>query len=92
MAFVRIAFFPEATAEHYAALAAEIGEAPAPAARILFAAGPGDGGWRVVQVWQTAADLESFNQAILLPAMRRLGSRGFPLPPQIVDFQATDLG
>lgn len=28
MAFVRIAYFPEATAEHYAALAAELGNVP----------------------------------------------------------------
>jgi hypothetical protein len=41
MAFVRIAFFPDGTAEHYATLAAEIGAVEPPAARILFAAGPG---------------------------------------------------
>jgi hypothetical protein len=91
MAFVRIAFFPGATAEHYAALAAELGPVETPAARILFVAGPDQDGWRVVQVWQTAADLEEFNRTTLLPALHRLGARGFPAPPQVVDFEAVDL-
>ncbi|WP_434439292.1 hypothetical protein [Lentzea sp. E54] len=90
MAFVRLAFFPGATAEHFADLAKEIGD-EVPDGRLLFAAGPGDGGWQVVQVWQSKDELDAFNQAVLFPAFARLGERGFPAPSQVTDFESAYL-
>ena len=90
MAFVRLALFPHGTAAQYDALASELG-VTAPPERLLFAAGPVDGGWQVVQVWQSREALDAFNAASLLPALRRLGDRGFPSPPQVTDLEPTVL-
>lgn len=91
MAFVRLAYFPGASLEHYDALGAALSDAPAPAERLLFAVGARDGGLQVVQVWASRAALESFNERWLLPALTRLGDRGFPAPPQVTDFETLDL-
>lgn len=88
--FVRVALFPEATREHYDALAAELGDVGTPAGRVAFLAGPTTGGWQVVQVWRTQAKLDAFNAEVLLPALTRLGGRGFPRPPLVHDFLAQD--
>ena len=91
MAFVRLAFFPRATAAHYDALAQALEGAPSPEDRLVFAAGARDGGLQVVQVWRTQEALESFNRDWLLPAMSRLGAAGFPSPPQVTDFETRGL-
>lgn len=91
MAFVRLARFPGATAEHYAALAAALADAPVPPGRLLFAAGPVEDGWQVVQVWTSEAELADFNREHLLPALRALGAAGFPKPPTVVDFTPHEL-
>ncbi|GAA4990103.1 hypothetical protein [Kineococcus glutinatus] len=91
MAFVRLAFFPGATREHFAAVEAAVGDVAPPPARRLFAAGPVPGGWQVVQVWRTAADLEEFNRTVYLPALRRLGAPPWPQPPQVTDLEAAVL-
>ena len=87
MAFVRLALFPDGTAAQYEALASELAGSPTPADRLVFAAGPVDGGWQVVQVWRSRDALDAFNAAHLLPALRRLGDRGFPRPPQVTDLE-----
>ena len=87
MAFVRLALFPDGTAEQYDALAAELAGAPMPTDRLLFAAGPVAGGWQVVQVWRSREALEAFNADVLLPALRRLGEQGFRRPPLVTDLE-----
>lgn len=82
---VRLAFFPGATRAHFDRLADELAGAPEPAARVLFAAGPVDGGWQVVQVWETRDDLDAYNAEHFLPALRRIGPAAFPAPPQVTD-------
>ena len=91
MAFVRIAYFPGGTAKQYWALAGELGGAPLPAGRLLFAAGSDLNGWRVVQVWEHKEQLEAFNREWLLPALQRLGPNGFPSPPDVHDLVTMDL-
>ena len=92
MAFARLAFFPDGTAEHYDALAAEVGnDGVAPEGRLVFAAGQAPGGWQVVQVWTSYEALEAFNAAVFLPALDRLGDRAFPEVPVVVDFEPSDL-
>lgn len=92
MAFARLAFFPEGTAEHYSRLAGEVGDAGlAPEGRLVFAAGQAPGGWRVVQVWTSYEALEAFNAKVFLPALQRLGDAGFPEVPQVIDFETAEL-
>ena len=92
MAFARLAFFPDGTAEHYDALAVEVGDAGvAPEGRLVFAAGQSPGGWQVVQVWTSYEALEAFNAEVFLPAMERLGGSAFPEVPVVVDFEPSDL-
>ena len=85
MAFLRLAFFPGATATHWAALVAAVGDVEAPPARRAFAAGPLQGGWQVVQLWDTRDDLDAFNEAVYLPALER--GLVFPNPPVVTDVE-----
>ena len=66
MAFMRLAFFPDGREDHWEAVVAEVGDVSAPVARRAFAAGPADGGWQVMQLWDTRADLEQFNNEVFL--------------------------
>lgn len=91
MTFVRLAFFPGATAAHYEALAAQMADVPIPKGRLLFAAGPVEGGWQVVQVWSSEVELADFNRQHLLPALASLGPAGFPHPPSVTDFHPVSL-
>ena len=89
MVFVRLALFPGATAEQYAALATTAGSV-APAHRLFFAAGPVEDGWQVVQAWRSRADLDDFNRRVLFPAYAELGGSPFPTAPVVTDFEAAD--
>ena len=91
MAFVRLAFFPEGTEEQYRALAGAMGNLSRPQGRLAFATGPVTGGWQVVQIWRSRAELDAFNAAYLLPTLAKLGSTGFPVAPHVVDFEPVDL-
>ena len=91
MAFVRLAFFPEGRQAHYDALAQALAQVPVPQGRLVFAAGPADGGWQVVQVWSSRQELDAFNAAHLVPALRAVGAAGFPRPPRVTDFETAEL-
>ena len=90
MALVRLALFPGGTSEHYAALAEALGAQGDAPGRLVFAAGPVDGGWQVVQIWRSREELDAFNTAVLRPAMTAAGGP-FPAPPQVVDFETLEL-
>jgi hypothetical protein len=50
-----------------------------PAGGIFHAAGPSpDGGWRVIELWESEEDAKRFAQERLVPAFEALGA---PLPP-----------
>lgn len=85
MAFLRLAFFPGATATHWAAVMAAVGAVEAPPARRTFAAGPVEGGWQVVQLWDTREDLDAFNDAVFFPALDR--GPLFPSAPVVTDVE-----
>ena len=40
-----------------------------PAGLIVHASGPADGGWRIVDVWESAEDFERFREERLRPAV-----------------------
>ena len=90
MALLRLAFFPGGTFAHWEAVVDAVGDVSVPAARQAFAAGPIDGGWQVVQLWDTRDDLERFNADIYLPAVTRLAGRGFPETPVVQDVDTVD--
>ena len=91
MAFVRLALFPGATREHYDRLARAMSHVPVPTERLLFAAGPVEGGWQVVQVWTSKAHLDDFNRADFFPALDTLGGSAFPAAPFVTDFEPVDV-
>lgn len=91
MTFVRLALFPDATLEQYERLARAMSHAPVPAERVLFAAGPVEGGWQVVQVWTSKTCLDEFNRAHFFPTLTALGASVFPTPPVVTDFEPVDV-
>ena len=44
-----------------------------PAGLLLHLGGPVDGGWRVVDMWESQAAFDKFSQETLAPAMQRAG-------------------
>ena len=85
MAEAFVTLFPEGTEEQFNTLieAMGTGHTDQPE-RILFAAGPSDAGWNIVQVWDDPAGLERLSEKHLRPAMARIGDRGFPKPPTML--------
>lgn len=92
MAFARVAVFPGGTQEQHKAVAEALGEAQNKAeGRILFAAGPVPEGWQIIQVWESQSQLEAWVNAYLGDAFAKAGARGYATPPQVTDFELTDL-
>lgn len=92
MAFARLALFPGGTQENHRAIEEGLGDGHHDTeGRILFAAGPVPNGWQIIQVWQSREQMEKWVQAYLGQAFVHAGSRAYPAPPQITDFELTDL-
>ncbi|GAC1321379.1 MAG: hypothetical protein NVSMB12_21520 [Acidimicrobiales bacterium] len=92
MAFARLALFPGGTEAHHRAIVDALGTAQSDAdGRVLFAAGPTEDGWQILQVWETRDQCERWVQDNLGPAFAKVGSRGYPNPPQITDIDLRDL-
>jgi hypothetical protein len=64
--------FRGVSAEQFDRLRAELGD-HAPRGLILHVAGPSDGGWRTIDVWETKADSRRYELDQLVPALRRSG-------------------
>jgi hypothetical protein len=61
---------PGMTQEQYdTALAASGFEATLPPGQLVHMAGPIDGGWRVIDLWESRADFDRFAAETLAPAM-----------------------
>lgn len=58
----------------------------APKGMIFHSAGPVDGGWAVIDFWESREAFDSFAQSQLMPAGQELGDQGFPGPPEIREF------
>jgi len=85
MALLRLAFFPGGTGVQWENVVEAIGDVSPPVGRRAFAAGAVEGGWQVMQLWDSRQELERFNREIFLPAMAELGDRGFLHPPVVQD-------
>jgi hypothetical protein len=84
MAYGIIHHFPGGTKEQYAASIAAVHPGPdkLPDGQIFHAAGPSDGGWRIVAVHESQESWETFRDQILMPAMQAGIDGGFAGPPE----------
>ncbi len=57
-----------------------------PAGLIFHSAGPIDGGWGVIDFWESRADFDRFAEGRLQSALAELGERTFEGPPDIKEF------
>ena len=57
-----------------------------PEGLILHSAGPIDGGWGVIDFWQSREAFDAFASKRLVPGIQELGDRGMPNPPDIREF------
>jgi hypothetical protein len=82
MAFMISHFFEGGTEEQYrAVLAAAHAGGALPAGQTYHAAGPTEGGWLIVAVWDKQASFDTFVSDTLMPALQSTDN-GFTNPPQ----------
>jgi hypothetical protein len=74
MAVLVVSTVPGGTAEQDQAImkALNLGDAPPPGARIRMA-GPVDGGWRILSLWESQEEFERFRDDRLMPALEQVG-------------------
>jgi hypothetical protein len=73
---------PEGSQEIYNKIRAQIG-LEKPAGGILHVAGPSpNGGWRVIEVWESEEDAHQFLKERFEPAFKAVGAPGRPPQPQ----------
>ena len=86
MAVVMRITVPEMTPEHYDAVMEELdwGNQPRPEGMIAHYAWQGDGGWNVIDIWESEADFGRFAESHLGPAMAKAtGGDPPPIQPQV---------
>jgi hypothetical protein len=70
--------FPGVTWEQYEQLVQDLGLSGQPEGVLIHVCGPtSDGGWRMVDVWESQEAFERFAHDLLIP---RAQARGFPQP------------
>ncbi|MBV9049984.1 MAG: hypothetical protein JOY58_17055 [Solirubrobacterales bacterium] len=57
-----------------------------PSGLIFHSAGPVDGGWRVIDFWESREAFDRFLESGFAPAAQELGDRAFTTPPDIAEF------
>ena len=57
-----------------------------PKGMIVHSAGPVDGGWGVIDFWESRDAFDRFAQGRLQPAIQELGDQAPPGPPDIKEF------
>ncbi|HEY5977796.1 MAG TPA: hypothetical protein VIT85_08050 [Solirubrobacterales bacterium] len=78
--------FADGTAEQYEAVHEQMGvESDPPEGMIFHAAGPIDGGWGVLDFWESRAQFDAFLEGRIGPAMAALGDAALP-NPEIKEF------
>jgi hypothetical protein len=82
MAFLITHFYEGGTAEQYEAVVDAVHPPGGlPAGQVYHAAGPTDGGWLVVAVWDSKGAFDRFLSDTLMPALQKVKG-GFAGPPQ----------
>lgn len=81
MAIAIVADFPGGSQDRYDAVIADLDLEREPAdGLIVHAAGPIEGGWRVIDVWESQQEADRFVQGRLQQALERAGATD---PPQV---------
>jgi hypothetical protein len=62
-----------------------------PEGMIVHSAGPVDGGWSVIDFWESREAFDNFVGERLMPRLHGLGDRGFPNPPDVREFPVHNL-
>lgn len=65
--------FPGVTQEQYDRVGARLGRSEPPAGILHHACGAVPGGWRVMDIWESAEAFDRFIDGTYLPAMRTAG-------------------
>ena len=74
---------PEGSQEIYDRVREQLGLEDRPAGGILHVAGPSpNGGWRVIEVWESEEDAQRFFDERLRPAFDAVGFTGARVDPQ----------
>jgi hypothetical protein len=75
------------TQEMYDAIDAKIGvETDPPEGLILHSAGPIEGGWGIIDFWESRDHFDRFAESRLRPTIASLGDEGPGGPPDIKEF------
>jgi hypothetical protein len=83
--------FAGGTQEQYDAVHDHMGFEQNPPAGIIFhSSGPIDGGWGVIDVWESRQAFDAFLGGRVLPAVQELGDRAFQGPPDVKEFPVHD--
>lgn len=83
---IRLKFDGGTQANYDAAHAAIDVEANPPAGLIVHSAGPIDGGWGIIDFWESREAFDAFVKDRLMPSLQGLGEQGFPSPPDVKEF------
>jgi hypothetical protein len=79
--------FDGGTQEQYDAIHSRMGVDQNPPEGLIFhSAGPIDGGWGVIDFWESREAFDRFAQSRLQAAMQELGDRTMQAPPDIKEF------
>ncbi len=81
MAVVVVNSIPQGSREFYDQVSARV--APndqLPEGCSVHIAGPSNGGWRVITVWDSEERFQQFRNETLIPAMKEVGGDGFIAP------------
>jgi hypothetical protein len=79
--------FADGTQEQYDAVNAEarVEENP-PEGLVFHCAGPMEGGWNVIDFWESREQFDRFFEGRIGPAIQALGDKAPPNPPSIKEF------
>jgi quinol monooxygenase YgiN len=80
MAVAMVAEIPDLSREQYESVVTKVNESGTPAGALFHAGGPIEGGYRVVEVWQTREAADAFYGSALYQA----ATAGLSTQPEIV--------
>ena len=58
---------------------------------LVHSAGPVEGGWGVIDFWESREAFDAFVADRLMPRLQGLGDKGFPSPPDVKQFEVHNL-
>jgi hypothetical protein len=62
-----------------------------PAGMLVHSAGPVEGGWGIIDPWESREAFDAFVRDRLMPRLQGLGDKGFPSPPDVKEFEVHNL-